>query len=105
MKSHSNFFLLNRLLKKYAFLNSFSRHSLTQKGKKTLVLDLDETLIHSSKSVLPFYDFKITFQKKPKATLVYVVVRPFLAQFLEIMEQFYEIVVFTSGIKYVLLPF
>jgi RNA polymerase II subunit A small phosphatase-like protein len=66
-----------------------------------LILDLDETLVHSSQSLPPAYDFKIALQKKPKNVYVYVNTRPFLAEFLEIVKDLYEVVVFTSGVKYV----
>ena len=47
----------------------------------TLVLDLDETLVH-------YFEEKNT-----------VLLRPFASQFLQQMAQFYEVVIFTAGTK------
>ena len=56
---------------------------LARDGLKTLVLDLDETLVHSSLKFQP--DADLVFQLSvPDAGLqtVYVKIRPFLDQFL-----------------------
>ena len=47
----------------------------------TLVLDLDETLVH-------YYEEKNT-----------VLIRPYAGQFLQQMAKFYEVVIFTAGTK------
>lgn len=50
----------------------------------TLVLDLDETLIHCSENALGEGEFSL---------------RPFAQQFLEQVSQFYEIVIFTAALQ------
>ena len=52
--------------------------------KYTLVLDLDETLIH-------YVDNGDTEES-------YFLIRPFCQQFLREMAQFYEVVIFTAGV-------
>jgi CTD small phosphatase-like protein 2 len=54
------------------------------KSKYTLVLDLDETLIH-------FVDL----QQQGQASFFRI--RPFCMQFLEELSKIYEIVIFTAG--------
>ena len=58
---------------------------LARDGLKTLVLDLDETLVHSSLKFQP--DANLVFELSvPDAGLqtVYVKIRPFLEQFLRL---------------------
>ena len=54
--------------------------------KYTLVLDLDETLIHYVDSTSDDEDS-------------YFLIRPYCKQFLEAMQPFYEIVIFTAGVQ------
>jgi RNA polymerase II subunit A small phosphatase-like protein len=73
------------------------------KGKKTLVLDLDETLVHSS--------FKPPSGKEPPADIVlpvdiegricnvYILVRPGCLKFLNEMAKYYEVVIFTASLS------
>lgn len=67
--------------------------------KPTLVLDLDETLVHCSTEPLDCAD--ITFPVLFGGILyqVYVRKRPFLAQFLHAVAQIFEVVVFTASQK------
>ena len=68
--------------------------------KKTLVLDLDETLVHSS--MTPFEkpsDITLTINVKGKFYNVYVLKRPHLEEFLLEMSHIYEIIVFTASLK------
>ena len=86
-------------------LNSFSpkkKYLLPPKktNKKTLVLDLDETLVHSC--FIPFNipsDLIIQIELENKIQEIYVLIRPYVKEFLESMSKLYEIVVFTASIS------
>ena len=69
-------------------------------NKKTLVLDLDETLVHSQ--FLQFScpsDIIIKIEIEKEIYDIHVLVRPGVKDFLEIMEKYYEIVIFTASIS------
>ena len=68
-------------------------------NKKTLLLDLDETLVHSSFKPLPINSdihFNIIYQNKPH--MINVLIRPFVYEFLLKMSKLYEIVIFTASV-------
>jgi carboxy-terminal domain RNA polymerase II polypeptide A small phosphatase len=67
-------------------------------GKKTLVLDLDETLVHSSFKPVAEADFVISIELENEVHHVYVQKRPGVDQFLEEVSKLYEVVVFTASI-------
>ncbi|GLJ07498.1 hypothetical protein SUGI_0068310 [Cryptomeria japonica] len=71
-------------------------------SKKTLVLDLDETLVHSTVNKLPKrHDFAIQFRHPDGSYIYYVLKRPWVDLLLNELRNLYEIVVFTaSGKKY-----
>ncbi|KAJ3442527.1 nuclear lim interactor-interacting factor-related [Anaeramoeba flamelloides] len=85
--------------------------SIKNRGKLTLVLDLDQTLVYSSTKKPDQYDFKCIFKQKTlnldqiiqneEATeqIIYVQKRPNLEQFLEECAKLFEVVIFTAGIK------
>lgn len=68
-------------------------------GKKTLVLDLDETLVHSKfgKNSNPEWTFSILFNKE--YYLVSTHKRPYLDEFLNKMHELFEIVFYTSSVE------
>ena len=71
--------------------------------KKTLVLDLDETLVHSIgegavDSSSPS-DFTIRVEQQNSSHDVHVMVRPHVEEFLERMSKRYELVIFTASIS------
>jgi RNA polymerase II subunit A small phosphatase-like protein len=68
-------------------------------GKKTLVLDLDETLIHSSFTPIPNPDLVVSVLIDKKDVLVYVQKRPGVNEFLEQAAELYELVTFTASMK------
>lgn len=59
------------------------QQSECNKGKKTLVLDLDETLVHSSFKPIPAADIVLSIQIENMRSNVYVMVRPGTHTFLE----------------------
>jgi CTD small phosphatase-like protein 2 len=67
--------------------------------RKTLVLDLDETLVHSTLDECdsPDFTFQVTFGGKDHA--VHVRRRPHLQEFLERVAELFEVVVFTASQK------
>jgi len=68
------------------------------KGRKTLVLDLDETLVHSSFRPVPGPDFIISIELDGVTHRVYVQKRPGVDHFLEEMGSKFEVVVFTASL-------
>ena len=69
-------------------------------SKKTLVLDLDETLVHSN--FLPFPrppDVIIKLELDNEIHDIHVLVRPGVKEFLEKMSKKYEIVIFTASLS------
>jgi len=69
-------------------------------NKKTLVLDLDETLVHSG--FIPFdcpSDVIIQIELENEIHDIHVLVRPYVKEFLEAMSKRYELVIFTASIS------
>jgi RNA polymerase II subunit A small phosphatase-like protein len=68
--------------------------------KKTLILDLDETLVHSG-----FKPFKVPSDILLKIELegrihdIHVLIRPGASEFLEKMAEIYELVIFTASLS------
>jgi RNA polymerase II subunit A small phosphatase-like protein len=69
------------------------------RGRKTLVLDLDETLVHSCFQPVNNADFVIPIVIEGCKHTVYVLKRPFVDDFLTEMGKIYEIVVFTASVS------
>jgi len=68
-----------------------------KKGKKCLVLDLDETLVHSSFKQVPC-DFVVPVKIEDKTYKVYVAKRPHVDDFMKRCGELYEIVIFTASL-------
>lgn len=69
------------------------------KGKKCLILDLDETLVHSSFKILHQADFTIPVEIEGNYHNVYVIKRPGVDQFMKRVGELYEVVVFTASVS------
>ena len=68
--------------------------------KKTLILDLDETLVHSAfKSFYSKEDIVFNMQFDGKQHTIHVLKRPYVDEFLDKMSKLYEIVIFTASIS------
>ncbi|XP_073956730.1 CTD nuclear envelope phosphatase 1-like protein dullard [Choristoneura fumiferana] len=88
-------------------LSPVSRHRLSLVRRKMLVLDLDETLIHSHHDAMirptvkpgtpPDFVLKVTIDKHPVRFFVHK--RPHVDYFLDIVSQWYELVVFTASME------
>ena len=68
-------------------------------GRKLLVLDLDETLIHSSFKYVRKADFVIPVQIDAQYHNIYVIKRPGVDEFMRRVGELYEIVVFTASVS------
>ncbi|KAI8878772.1 NLI interacting factor, partial [Backusella circina FSU 941] len=68
------------------------------KERKCLVLDLDETLVHSSFKIIPNPDFIVPVEIDNQYHNVYVLKRPGVDEFMRKMGEIYEIVVFTASL-------
>ena len=85
--------------------NTTNFKSIENNSKKTLILDLDETLVHSSfhplyfngELIQPDIFFTILFENKTHD--VYVLKRPYIKEFLNKMSKIYNIYIFTASIK------
>ena len=67
-------------------------------GKKTLVLDLDETLVHSGFKQEPQTKLVVPVNLDGKIVMVYVNVRPGVQEFLDRAAEMYEVIVFTASL-------
>ena len=76
-------------------LNSFRKNH----NKKTLILDLDETLVHSG--FHPFErksDFIFNINIDGKEHTIYALKRPYVEEFLSEISLYYEVIIFTASI-------
>jgi len=71
--------------------------SPSNRGKKCLVLDLDETLVHSSFQPIEC-SFAITIELDGAQYGVSVLKRPFVDEFIEECAKLYELVIFTASL-------
>jgi len=67
-------------------------------NKKTLVLDLDETLVHSSFTYIPDADFIIEIELDGAIYKVYVRKRPGVDEFMKAVAKKFEVVIFTASL-------
>lgn len=68
-------------------------------GKKCLVLDLDETLVHSSFKPIPNADFVISIELESVIHRVYVRKRPGVDHFMRVVGEKFEVVIFTASLS------
>mmetsp|Transcript_14247 Transcript_14247/g.21532 ORF Transcript_14247/g.21532 Transcript_14247/m.21532 type:complete len:313 (-) Transcript_14247:14-952(-) len=77
-----------------------SRLQRNRSKKKTLILDLDETLIHTSLKPTKYgKNIILEFYEEKDIIRFNVSVRPHLHTFLNTIQQWYKVVVFTAGTK------
>ena len=69
------------------------------KNKICLVLDLDETLVHSSFLSIPHADFRFALGVGENQVGVFVCIRPGAERFLKELGSLYEIVIFTASMQ------
>jgi RNA polymerase II subunit A small phosphatase-like protein len=88
----------NNLVGKYLLPQKQLKHQ----GKKTLVLDLDETLIHSNFEEFPNgSNIKISVKIDAMIYKIFAVKRPGVEEFLERMSKLYEVVIYTASLQQV----
>jgi len=85
----------DQLLPPFSSLKSDKKN---KSGMKCLVLDLDETLIHSSFKPVEIYDYIVPIEIEEVLYQVYVAKRPGVDEFLMRLSKIYEIVVFTASL-------
>lgn len=68
-------------------------------GKKTLLIDLDETLVHSTFQPEESADIVLPITIEDALYRVYVQVRPFAKEFLQEMSKHFELVLFTASLQ------
>nr|CCC46957.1 conserved hypothetical protein [Trypanosoma vivax Y486] len=69
-------------------------------GKVSLILDLDETLVHSSLTLQPrHYDLMLDVRVESATTRVYVAFRPFMQEFLQAVAPLFEVIIFTASVS------
>mmetsp|Transcript_26990 Transcript_26990/g.68644 ORF Transcript_26990/g.68644 Transcript_26990/m.68644 type:complete len:281 (-) Transcript_26990:199-1041(-) len=66
-------------------------------GRKTLVLDLDETLVHSSFRTVPGADIIISVELEGESHQVFVRKRPGVDEFMRAVAELFEVVVYTAS--------
>jgi len=66
---------------------------------KTLVIDLDETLVHSAFKQPAQFDIKLPVALETHELMVYVQVRPGCREFLEELSKYYELVIYTASLS------
>ncbi|KAL5967768.1 Phosphatase Herzog [Taenia solium] len=71
----------------------------TDRGKKCFIIDLDETLVHSSFKAVDKADFKVGVEIDNVVHQVYVLKRPHVDEFLRAMANIYECVLFTASLS------
>ncbi|CAH8355429.1 unnamed protein product [Eruca vesicaria subsp. sativa] len=68
--------------------------------KRTIILDLDETLVHSTTQIPGVrYDFMVMVKMESEIMPIFVVKRPGVTEFLERLGESFEVVVFTAGLE------
>jgi RNA polymerase II subunit A small phosphatase-like protein len=68
-------------------------------GRKTLVLDLDETLVHSQFKPVENADIILPVEIEGQICQIYILVRPGVSSFLKRMSKHFEMVVFTASLS------
>ena len=88
--NHSKIFQNNRTL--------LPKKSKEYTNKKTLLLDLDETLAHSSFIPFEFNDAIIKIEFESILYNIYVLIRPGAVEFIKKVAKLFEVVLFTASI-------
>lgn len=80
------------------------KHTVHTYGKKTLVLDLDETLVYCSLQPHPKADAILPVNLQDTETCIYLKKRPGLDVFLRTVSELFELVLFTASMAKYAIP-
>ncbi|CAD8097210.1 unnamed protein product [Paramecium sonneborni] len=72
--------------------------------RKIIVLDLDETLVHSQFEHFDCHDLSFDIVVQQQNFKVYVIIRPGVKQFIEQLNNFYDIIFWTASLKEYAIP-
>eukprot|EP00195_Chlamydomonas_chlamydogama_P008754 CAMPEP_0202897184 /NCGR_PEP_ID=MMETSP1392-20130828/6012_1 /ASSEMBLY_ACC=CAM_ASM_000868 /TAXON_ID=225041 /ORGANISM="Chlamydomonas chlamydogama, Strain SAG 11-48b" /LENGTH=427 /DNA_ID=CAMNT_0049582761 /DNA_START=1470 /DNA_END=2753 /DNA_ORIENTATION=- len=81
------------------YRNAILPRKTRQCKQKTLVLDLDETLVHSSLESVASSDFSFPVHFNNQEHIIHVKQRPHLHDFMQRVSELFEVVVFTASQK------
>ena len=87
----------SKLSKEEAFLLPPKSHEFS--NKKTLILDLDETLVHSSFTPFEKNDIVLYVDFDGMMYNIYVLVRPEAENFIKNISKYFEVVIFTASLS------
>eukprot|EP01117_Protostelium_nocturnum_P004290 TRINITY_DN1568_c0_g1_i2.p1 TRINITY_DN1568_c0_g1~~TRINITY_DN1568_c0_g1_i2.p1 ORF type:complete len:236 (-),score=38.38 TRINITY_DN1568_c0_g1_i2:176-883(-) len=79
--------------------SKLTTHNLLSMSKKILVLDLDETLVHSTTKRTIKFDYQVEVVIDSVLCKFYVSKRPFVEFFLKTISEWFEVVIFTASLK------
>ena len=71
----------------------------SMQGKKCLILDVDETLVHSSYQPTSHFDVHLPLRVNGAICNVYVAYRPFIREFFQAICSLFEVVIFTASVS------
>ncbi|KAH0790811.1 NLI interacting factor-like phosphatase family protein [Histomonas meleagridis] len=80
------------------FVSTIKDSTENSKTKKILVLDLDETLVHSSFYQLDYYDYCIPIEIEGNSFDLYVQKRPYVDKFLDSVMNDFTVFIFTASV-------
>lgn len=92
------------------FINGEYRYYLLKpqaeafRGRKTLLVDIDETLVHSTFTQNDQADIVLPIDIEGRTCNIYVQVRPGCCEFLVEMGKYYEVVIFTASLSKYAIP-
>eukprot|EP01132_Coremiostelium_polycephalum_P004878 gene4878-6084_t len=77
----------------------FTHNLLLPTTKKTLILDLDETLVHSTLKPVTHHHLTVNVVIEDVDCTFYVIKRPHVDYFIEKVSEWYDIVIFTASMR------
>jgi RNA polymerase II subunit A small phosphatase-like protein len=74
------------------------------RGRKTLILDVDETLVHSSFSETQDADIVLPIDIEGRIHNIFIKVRPHCCEFISEVGKYFEVVIFTASLSKYAIP-